>query len=296
MYVRRKSNWYIYFIAFGITLVLVIAAIIMFRWYLFPSDTQDTGLDKVTGELTDDFKPTAEHSFRLVAMLSEGVTDSPEFFWLVEYDAVENRFAFVPLPNGISMANEGRTLPNVYTAQGGMEVLRVVNNVLGVGCTTFVKMDRQCFEELIVAFGNVDYSLPRTVIINGDGEIATYNSGVQLLTATDIYRLIVIADYDDGESFRFKVAGDIFAELINQNYNNVDGNLLDIYFDLIVKNCETNLTEDVYKKHKAALLNTIKYGVMPAEFYIPYGEYTADGGFDIAENSVVTIKQKAGLL
>lgn len=296
MYVRRKSNWYIYFIAFGITLVLVIAAIIMFRWYLFPSDTQDTGLDKATGELTDNFKPTAEHSFRLVAMLSEGVTDSPEFFWLVEYDAVENRFAFVPLPNGISMADEGRTLPNVYTAQGGMEVLRVVNNVLGVGCTTFVKMDRQSFEELIVAFGNVDYSLPRTVIINGDGEITTYNSGVQLLTATDIYRLIVIADYDDGESFRFKIAGDIFAELINQNYNNVDGNLLDIYFDLIEKNCETNLTEEVYKNHKAALLNTIKYGVMPAEFYIPYGEYTADGGFNIAENSVVTIKQKAGLL
>lgn len=296
MYVRRKSNWYIYFIAFGITLVLVVTAIIMFRWYLFPSDTQDTGLNKATGELNEDFKPTAEHSFRMVTMLSEGVTDNPEFFCLIEYDAPENRFAFVPMPNGISMAKEGRTLSNVYAAQGGMEVLRVVNNELGVGCSSFVKMDRKSFENLLVAFGNVDYSLPRTVVINDDGEIATYNSGIQLLTATDIYRLILIANYEDGESFRFKVAGDIFAELVNQNYNSVDSNLLDIFFDMIIKSSETNLAADDYKKYKAALLNTIKDGVMPAEFYIPYGEYTADGGFIIAENSVITIKQKAGLL
>lgn len=296
MYVRRKSNWYIYFIAFGITLAFVIAAIFVFRWYLFPSDTRDTGLNNVTGELTDDFKPTSEHSFRLLTMISEGVNDSPEFFCMVEYNAPENRLAFVPLSNGLSIANEGRTLPNVYAAQGGSEVLKVINRELDVGCTVFVKMDKQSFEDIIAAFGNVEYSLPRTVVINDEGEIATYNSGTQLLTPDDIYQLVIRANYDDGEAYRFKIAGDIFSELINQNYNNVDSHLLDTYFEMIMKNSETNLTENIYKQHKAALLNTIEYGVMPAEFYIPYGEYTEDGGFKIAENSVITIKQKAGLI
>ena len=65
---------------------------------------------------------------------------------------------------------------------------------------------------------------------------------------------------------------------------------------MIVNSAETNLTEQLYKAHKAALLNTVQYGVQPAEFYIPYGEYTDDGGFKIAENSIISIKQKAGLL
>lgn len=296
MYVRRKSNWYIYFIAFGITLAFVIAAIFVFRWYLFPSDTKNTGINDANGELTDDFVPTPEHSFRLLTMISEGVNDSPEFFCLVEYNAPENRLAFIPLSNGLSIANEGRTLPNVYAAQGGAEVVKVINRELDIGCAYFVKMDRQSFEDLIAAFGNVEYSMPRTVVVNEDGEISTFNSGMHLLTSNDIYQLMVKANYDDGEAYRFKIAGDILSELVNQNYNNVDSNLLDTYFEMIMRTSDTNLTTDNYKQFKAALLNTIKYGAMPAEFYIPYGEYTDDGGFKVAENSLITIKQKAGLI
>lgn len=295
MYVRRKSNWYIYFIAFGITLVFVIVAIFAFKWYLFPSDTQSTGIDKVTGELTDDFKPTAEHSFNLLGMVSEGVNDSPEFFFMAEYNAPENRLTFVPLPNGMSIEREGRTLPNVYAAQGGTEVIKAVENETGVRCNVFVKMDRLSFEDLLTAFGNVEYDIQRTIIVTENGEITTFNSGRHLLTSDAVYQLIVKANYDDGESFRFKIAGEIFSELINQNYHNIDSGLLDTYFDMIMKNAETNLTDDVYKQHKAALLNTIAYGVSPAEFYIPYGEYSDDGGFKISENSIISIKQKAGL-
>lgn len=296
MYVRRKSNWYIYFIAFGITLAFVIAAIFVFRWYLFPSDTQNTAINDNNGELTDDFVPTAEHSFRLISMISEGVNDSPEFFCLVEYNAPENSLAFVPVSNGLSVESDGRTLPNVYAAQGGTEVMNIINREFDVGCKYFVKMDRQSFEDLIAAFGNVEYSLPRTVVIKDDDGIATFNSGSHLLTPNDIYQLIITAEYDDGEAYRLKMAGDIFSELINQNYNNVDSSLLETYFQMIMKTADTNLNVDNFKLHKPALLNTIQYGVMPAEFYIPYGEYSDDGGFKVAENSLITIKQKAGLI
>lgn len=295
MYVRRKSNWYIYFIAFGITLVFVIVAIFAFKWYLFPSDTQSTGLDKVTGELTDDFRPTAEHNFNLLGMVSEGVNDSPEFFFMMEYNAPENSVTFVPLPNGISVRSEGRTLPNVYAAQGGMQVISAVEAEVGIRCDVFAKMDRLSFEELLTSFGNVEYNLQKTIIVTEDGEISTFNSGIHLLTSDEIYQLMIKAKYDEGESYRFKVAGEIISELINQNYRSVDSGLLDTYYDMIMRYSETNLTEEKYKQHKAALLNTVMYGVSPAEFYIPYGEYTEDGGFSISENSVITLKQKAGL-
>lgn len=296
MYIRRRSNWYIYFIAFGITLAIVVMAIFMFSWYLFPTDTEDAGADRLTGGIQGEFVPTDEYNFRLMTMISDGYDDDPTFFCIVEYNAPENKVVFVPVPAGISMATEGRSLTNIHAAQGSIEILNVVNRIMGVGCSYFVKMDRSSFEELLSAVGNVEYSVPRNVKVNDGGELTTYNSGYQSLSYTDVYRLISVAEYDEGESFRLKVAGDIFSELINQNYNNIDGNLLDIYFGIISRSSETNITEDEYKKLRPALLNTVEDGIQPAEFYIPYGEYTADGGFDIADNSIITIKQKAGLL
>ena len=296
MYIRRRSNWYIYFIAFGITLAIVVMAIFMFSWYLFPTDTEDAGADRLTGGIQGEFVPTDEYNFRLMTMISDGYDDDPTFFCIVEYNAPENKVVFVPVPAGISMATEGRSLTNIHAAQGSIEILNVVNRIMGVVCSYFVKMDRSSFEELLSAVGNVEYSVPRNVKVNDGGELTTYNSGYQSLSYTDVYRLISVAEYDEGESFRLKIAGDIFSELINQNYNNIDGNLLDIYFGIISRSSETNITEDEYKKLRPALLNTVEDGIQPAEFYIPYGEYTADGGFDIADNSIITIKQKAGLL
>ncbi|MDE6727597.1 MAG: hypothetical protein K2J80_06620, partial [Oscillospiraceae bacterium] len=124
---------------------------------------------------------------------------------------------------------------------------------------------------------------------------STFNTGRHLLTSDEIYLLAIKTDYEEGESYKFKIAGEIFSELVNQNYHHVDVGLLDTYFDMLMKNAETNLTENVYKAHRGALLYTVEHGVSPAEFYIPYGEYTEDGGFSISENSVTTIRQKLGV-
>lgn len=296
MYVRRKSNWYIYFLSFLITAAFVIVAIFVFRWYLFPTDTQDTGLDKTTGELTDDFKPTAEHSFNLLGMLSNGASDSPELFYIASFNAPANSLTFIPIPNGISVASQGRTLPNVYAAQGGAEIVNVLEKEIGIRCSSYVKMDEQSFETLLTAFGNVEYDIPRTITVKDGEDMVTFNSGRNLLTSEEVFQLVYRAEYDEGESYKFRTAADIFAELINQNYRHLNGSLLDTYYGMIVNSAETNLTEQLYKAHKAALLNTVQYGVQPAEFYIPYGEYTDDGGFTIAENSIISIKQKAGLM
>lgn len=294
MYVRRKSNWYIYFIAFGITALFVVVAIFAFKWYLFPSNTQNTGVNKATGETTDDFTPTAEHSFRLLTMLSEGENDIPELFFMTEYNAPENRITFVPLPDGISVDGEGRSLPNIYVAQGGVEVVKAVENAVGISVGYYVKMDKQSFEDLFTTFGNVEYEFTKTMIVKYGSDTKTFNSGRRLLSSEDAYNLMVKAQYDEGESYKFKVAGELLSELINQNFRQANATRLDAYFNMLLKS-ETNLTEDIYKQYKAALLNTVEYGASPAEFYIPYGEYTENGGFKIAENSIITIKYKAGL-
>lgn len=296
MTVRRKSNWYVYLIAFVIALTFAFAAIVAFQWYLFPEETESVGLDK-NGELTADFRPSAEYNFNAVLMLSDGDGDIPELFLMAAYNAVDNRIAFIPLPNGISMPSEGRTLQNVYAAQGGEKIIDVIYDAVEVECDFYVALDRQGFITLVSSFGNLEYEVTKTMIIN-DGVVAqTLNAGNQRLDAETIFRLAMKADFGEGESYRFNYIGSMFSDLINQNFRVLDGNgqLMDSYFKMILEYSSTNLTDEYYRSHKAALLNTAEYGVQPAEYYIPYGDYSDDGSFVIAENSITTIKQKAGL-
>lgn len=296
MAVQRKSNWYIYLIAFSIALAFAIAAILAFQWYLFPDETSPVGIDK-NGELTDDFRPSKDHNFSGLFMMSDDSADIPEIFVLITYNAVDNRIAYIPFPASISMSTDGRTLPNVYAAQGGEKVLEVLESAIGVKCDFYVKMDRLGFITMVSSFGNLEYEVPKSMIIV-DGETQqTLNAGKQRLDAETVFRLMMLAEFGEGESYKFNCIGEIMSGLINQNYRVLDGNsqVMDSFFRLITEGSQTNLTDELYRSRKAALLNTAAYGVSPAEYYVPYGEYAGDGSFVISENSITTIRQKAGL-
>lgn len=294
MTVHRKSNWYIYLLAFGITAVFVVMAIMAFRWYLFPENTQQVDLNK-NGELNENFKPTSEYNFNLVTMLSEGNSDNPELFILVTYSAVDSRLVYIPLPVGISVEKDERTLPNIYAAQGGAGVIDAIENVFGVRCDCYIKLDRQSFSNLLTSFGNIEYNIQQTLIVRDGLEVETFNAGNRMLTAESIYRLMMKADFQEGESYRFNIVGDLLSETINQNFRDLDTSLLDTFFNQITDIAETDITESLYRSKKAALLNSIEYGVNPGEYYVPYGDYTDDGAFKVAENSVISVRQRAGL-
>lgn len=294
MTVHRKSNWYIYLLAFGITAVFVVMAIMAFRWYLFPENTDQVDLNK-NGELTKDFKPTAEYNFNLVTMLSEGESDNPDLFVMVTYNAVDSRLVFIPMPVGISIEKDERTLSNIYAAQGGEGVITALENIFGVRCDCYIKLDRRSFNDIVTSFGNIEYNIQNTLIVKDGLEVETFNAGTRMLTAESVYRLMMKADFQEGESYRFNIVGDLLSETINQNYRELDTSMLDTLFNQLIDIAETNLTESLYRSKKAALLNSVEYGVNPGEFYVPYGEYTDDGAFKVAETSVISVRQRAGV-
>lgn len=294
MSVRRKSNWYVYFISFGIAMAFAVAAIIAFRWYLFPENNEPTGLNPSNG-LAENFHPSAEHNFNSLIMLSDKTSDNPSLFMLVEFSAVERRLAVVPMPNGISVPTEGRSLPNVYAAQGPGKVVSVLENILKIECDSYIRLDRTGFLDIVSTFGNVNYEIMKTQIIYDGSVVETLNAGTQRLAAESMFRLAMLAEYPEGESYRFSSIGQMFGDLINQNYRTIDGFLMDNFFDQIINEAETDLTKEKYTKYKPALLYAINYSSSPAEYYVPYGEYTEDGGFVISENSIITIRQRAGI-
>lgn len=295
MSVKRKSNWYIYFISFGITIAFVVVAVFSFRWYLFPDKTESAGVSQSSSS-SDAFVPTSAHNFVTLTMLSDGQSDAPELFVMACYNAADNDVCFIPLPSGLSVELSGRTLSGIYSSDGGEAVVKAVEEAVGVTCESFVKSDREAFVSLVSGFGNVEYTVGKTTIITDGVSVETINSGEQLFTAEKLFGYIMKADFGEGELYRLNVVGDILTELINQNFRNLDSSILDVYYNMIIENSDTNIKSEQYQTRKPALLNTVEYGNAPAEYYIPYGEYTEDGGFRISENSIISIKQRAGLM
>ncbi|MCI5668644.1 MAG: hypothetical protein MR291_07780 [Oscillospiraceae bacterium] len=292
MAVRRKSNWYIYIIAFGITLAMIVMVVIFLKDVIFP-ESKETGLN-TNGTLSDDFVPDKSMGLSVMTMISDTDSEMPSLFIAAVYDAVENRLTYIPLNDSIALSSSGRTLPNIYAAQGGSGVAKAVSDVLEIGFDGYIRFTRDSFMELMSAFGNVEYEVAKTLLIDDGAEVRAINSGKQIFTAEMLYKYIMFADFDEGESYRFNMIGSILIELVNQNISYIDSSLLDVYAANILENSETDLTEDRYKHSKAAMLNTIRYGINPAEYYVPYGEYGDDGSFIISDNSLVTIRQKAG--
>ena len=295
MAVRRKSNWYIYFIAFGIALAFAIGVIFTFRDFLFPEVEETTGGLTGTGELADDFTPDASYNFTILTMLSDTDDGIPELFSMLSYDAVEHAFVVIPLPNGISVPADERTLPNIYAAKGGEGAVSAVANATGINCDGYICLDREAVIRLISAYGNVRYNIPKTIVVTDGAALDAFNAGEEIFSPEAVFRYIYLADFGEGEEYRFNMVGDIISQLINQNISYSDSMMLDSYFRIVTEDCKTNISEDLYLSKKAALLNTITYGSEPAEYYVPYGEYSGDGSFTIADNSVTTIRQKCNV-
>ncbi len=294
MSVKRKSNWYIYLIAFGITIAFVVVAIFSFRWYLFPEQSESVGLT-TSGDIEENFKPNSSHNFVMMTMLSDKAEDSPDLFIMYAYNAVNNEICLIPLPIGISIELNGRTLSNIYTAQGGDAVIKAVEEAIGVTCQSFVKMDRKGFIDFSTAFGNVEFNVDKTLVINDGDTVDTINAGEQLFSSDRLFGYIMKAEFDGGELNRYNYVCEILTEFINQNYRNIDSSLMDLLYNMAISDSDTDLSSEMYTSRKAALLNTIEYGNEPAVYYIPYGEYTDDGGFRISENSITSIKQRVGI-
>lgn len=292
MAVRRKSNWYIYFISFGITLAMIIMVVLSLNDLIFPQ-SKETGLN-TNGTLSEDFVPDQSMNLSVMTMISDADHDLPSLFIAVVYDAVENRMTYIPVTEGIALQSAGRTLPNIYAAQGGSGVAKAVGGIIGVDFDGYIRFTRNSLLNLLSAFGNVEYDVAKTILITDGSDSEAINSGTQIFTSDMLFRYIMFADFGEGESYRFNMIGSILIELFNQNVSYIDSSLLDVYASNIMDNAETDLTTDRYKSSKAAMLNTIKYGINPAEYYVPYGDYNDDGSFTISPNSVQTIRQKAG--
>lgn len=285
MSVKKKSNWYIYIITFVITFVLL-GLVVKALWsVMFPEkDTSAMGG-------TSDFRPDESVQITCLAMLSETKAGVPEYYMALNYRPRDEVIICVPLKGNMIVSSgkyEG-SIKEIYNAAGAAEVVKGVNNTLGIECSNYFKFDKNSFTEFVDLTGDVYVNVPNELSFGGT---VMFEAGSQYLTGVELYSYMTFADYGKGDDYRSAVHGSLIMNLLNQNFRNLTTTQLQTFATKILNTTETDFIFQDYTDNQSSFIYTTTTSVNPAEYYIPYGDTDDNGYFRISENSAATIRDR----
>lgn len=295
MSTKRRSNWYIYFITFAITLVFIGAIITVFSWFIFPDDTIEVNAN-ADNNYAMEFEAEKSHSMTFLAMLAEEKGEAPLEYMIISYQAIDNSIVFIPLSADLtSTVDENRgNLKYLYETVGPEAVIQAIKNETGVECARYVKFDRQGLIELLESVGNVSMTIREDITYknSSDGTYISFTAGEQVLSGTGVYDYITFPSFTEDE--KLTAMGSTLTLFVNQNVSGLGSSLLKTYYEKMINNSVNNFTMDDFNYRLQAMLITIETEPSPAQYYIPNGSYNDDGIYEIAANSIKTMMQKTG--
>ncbi len=290
MAVKKKSNWYIYIIAFVITFV-ILGLIVRAMWgFLFPE--RDDSSAAMAG--TSDFRPDESVRLTCLAMLSETKAGVPQYYMLLNYRPRDEVVVCVPLKANtiVSSGKYEGSIKEIYNAAGPAEVVKGINKTLGVDCGKYMKFDKTSFAEFVDLTGDVYIKVPNELSFGGT---VMFEAGEQYMTGMELYSYMTFSDYGKGEDYRSAVHGSVIMNLINQNFRNRTATELQTFATKILNTAETDFIFDDFTANQSSFIYTTTSSVNPAEYYIPYGENDENGYFRISESSAATIRDRISM-
>lgn len=282
---RRKSNWYIYAIAF-IAASLVAAMIMSILWDIIFVPAEKKNMSGIKSDL-----PDASNNLITLFMLSEEKAANPSRYMIVSFQPADSAVICVPLRSNLRarVGSDVNTLDGFYTEGGINSVLYAIEAAVGVKCDRYVKSDRESFVSLIDSIGRVAIDCAYDVLSN-DGSVAL-EAGPHSMTGNNLYNYINYDNPSYGDDYQSLVAGSAAVSIINSNLNGLSATVIQSYFNKLQNTTDTNLTIDDYTKRQQALVFVSTEIFDPGQYYIPYGEIQ-DGEFVLSDNSKTTILER----
>ncbi len=148
---RRKSNWYIYLIAFAAASVIAAMILSIFWDIIFvPKE------NKTTSGIKSDV-PDASNNLITLFMLSEEKAANPSLYMIVSFQPADEAVFCIPLKTNMSVkvGNKTATLDEFYSEGGIKSVLYGIEGTVGVKCDRYVKLDRDSLVALADVVGKL---------------------------------------------------------------------------------------------------------------------------------------------
>lgn len=287
---KWKRNWYIYVITFIVTSFIAGLTVSALWDTFFPEKAETVYSGGVTTSL-----PDASNNLTALVMLSEYKGGTPEHYSIINYRPGEEIIMCVPLKNetAMNLGSSTSALSEVYLQNGIAGVTYAIEATLGVKCDFYVKFDKSSFIDLIDETGTITMNIPYD-ISDDEGEVI-FKSGSHSLDGEELFRYLYLQKATPDNDYKSVVVGSIEMAFFNSSLKNLSATVFQSLATKIINTTDTNFTLEDYRKRQQAILFTSESSLNPAQYYIPYGEYDANGLFVIAENSVATLKDRLGV-
>ena len=287
---KWKRNWYIYVVTF-IVASFIAALTVSALWdTFFPEKAETVYSGGVTTSL-----PDATNNMTALVMLSEYKGGAPEHFSIVNYRPGEEIIMCVPLKNETAMklGSSTSSLSSVYIHNGIAGVTYAIEATLGVKCDFYVKFDKSSFIDLVDETGTITINIPYD-IPDEKGDLL-FKSGSHSLDGAELFEYLYLQKTTPDNDYKSVVVGSIETAFFNSSLKNLSATVFQSLATKIINTTDTNFTLEEYRKRQQAILFTSESSLNPAQYYIPYGEYDANGLFVVADNSVATLRERLGV-
>jgi len=287
--VRRKSNWYIYFISFAATFALLSLLILAFWSKLIP-EKQKTA---AAGQGTYGYMPEEELNINILFMLGQSKGVIPDYFLLMNYRPRDEKVTLIPLKQETYVSGGGKSgkLTDMYR-QGGIEsIIKGIETTFRIEIGCYIKFDKNSFVNFISMFGDVPVNIPFNLEDKGSG--VAFTAGLSQLSGADLYEYITFPQYGgESEDYRLVAIGSSLAALIKNNTRDLSSEVIQSMFNKIINTADTDLTFADFLIYQKALSYNSENGFDPPSYYIPFGEYNEKGAFVVSEEAKNTILVK----
>lgn len=282
---KRKSNWYIYLIAFAAASVIAAMILSIFWDIIFVPEEK-----KTTGGIKSD-APDSSNNLITLFMLSEEKAANPSLYMIVSYQPADEAVICIPLKTNmnVKVGNKTATLDQFYSEGGIKSVLLGIESTVGVECDRYVKFDRDNFIALTDVIGKVYINCAYDVLAN-DGAVV-FETGSHNMNGTDLYTYLNYNNASYGDDYQSLALGSAAVSIVNSNLHGLSAIVIQSYFTKLMNTTDSDLTLDDYTKRQQALLFTSAESYKPGQYYIPYGE-TDGETFTLSPDSKATILER----
>jgi anionic cell wall polymer biosynthesis LytR-Cps2A-Psr (LCP) family protein len=275
---KRKSNWYIYIITFFVTLALLSFTVWSLWDYIRPQSRQASNMGSVN------YVPSASDELNVLFMLGSDTNHVPEYYMLIHYKPHQGEIWCIPFRANTKVVSGGTetTLAETYNRYGALSTAEAVGSLIGKTVKKYVYLSEQAFTGFMDLTGSIYLNIPYTIT----DDTFTIEAGSQLLSGKDTYQYISYKDHPNGEIYQYTVQAQVVTAIINQNMMGLTASTMQKYFSYLSENTITNFSFQDYTKHQQAFAYTTQNSRSPASYYIPNGEITPSGIFEVDAKSL----------
>lgn len=290
---KDKSGAGVFFLSFGITFAILMAAVTgILYWMLGESSQEAQTSSQETAEEVMGTPPGRSDGLNLLIISCEERTSPPDAYTLCRFDPEKSRILLVPVPpeTVVTVAARTDTFAGHYDYAGSSNAVSAAESLLLSNMDRYVRISRDGAENIIDALGGLEHTFEtgyetRQVSVPAGNHLLNGNLLCEIMGSPP--------EGEVAETWRLSLAG----ELITQRLNEEADDRMDFLMEVFWNNTDTDLSQFDYTTRRKAITWFLKDPDKRVEILPLSGEWNEEHTeFTPGEAVLAQLREDFGLL